>query len=380
MRRIAAAVTALALCGTATAAPSADLMPENYRPAADSDEGGLWMMADTLEKNMQSSPLLVRDAALNAYVKGVVCKVAPDRCQDIRIYILDIPHFNASMAPNGAMQVWTGLLLRARNESQLAFILGHEISHYTLRHTLAEWRRARSTAGQLAFFTVFTAGIGGLAYLAAVDSLMAFSRDEERAADAHGFDLAVAAGYDPAQSTALWREVEAEEKADPHKKEEFSFTKTHPDTAERLVTMEKRAAEAEPKRQDWSVGREAYQAAMQPFRTQWLDEDLALGDYEQSITLLDTLLGDSPNSGVLQYYLGEAYRRRNADGDAQKALDAYHAAVAAGDAPTAVYRGLGLTAMKTGDKAAARDAFQKYLAAAPAADDRSMIEYYLSHL
>ena len=36
--------------------------------------------------------------------------------------------------------------------------------------------------------------------------------------------------------------------------------------------------------------------------------------------------------------------------------------------------------MKTGDDTAAHDAFQHYLDAAPSADDKAMIEYYLAHL
>jgi predicted TPR repeat methyltransferase len=83
---------------------------------------------------------------------------------------------------------------------------------------------------------------------------------------------------------------------------------------------------------------------------------------------------------VLRFFQGETYRRRNTAGDAQKAIDAYRDAAAAGDAPVAVYRGLGITEMKAGDKTAARQAFEQYLAAAPKAGDRAIVEYYLSHL
>ncbi|MDE2181653.1 MAG: M48 family metalloprotease [Alphaproteobacteria bacterium] len=380
-RALASIVAALALCGAQAAAVEPDgTLPLNYRPAPDSDEGGLWMMADTLEKNMQASPLLVRDPALNAYVKGVMCKLVPDRCRTLRIYILDIPYFNAAMAPNGSMQIWTGLLLRTRNEAQLAFVLGHEISHYTLRHTIAEWRRARSTSGTMAFLTIATAGLAGLAYFAALDSLMSFSRDEERAADMHGAQIAADAGYDPTQDATLWREISAEETSRPKRDSEYSFTRTHPTTAERLTTMEKNAESLKTGRANWMVGQDACRRAMQPFRSQWLEEDLSLGNYEGSVTLLNTMIADEPASGELRYYLAEAYRRRNADGDSAKAIAAYREAVATGNAPPAVYRGLGIAEMKLGDKITARDAFEKYLAALPDASDRTMVEYYLTHL
>lgn len=38
--------------------------------------------------------------------------MARDYCADVRVYLIRNPGFNASMAPNGMMQAWTGLLLR----------------------------------------------------------------------------------------------------------------------------------------------------------------------------------------------------------------------------------------------------------------------------
>jgi beta-barrel assembly-enhancing protease len=386
MRRAISAVCALSLvCGSAVAArqtPATSVapLPLGYAPDSTSDEAGLWMEAEKAERAYQSSPLLVRDPALNDYVKGVLCKVVPDRCQSIRIYVLDIPYFNAAMSPNGAMQVWTGLLLRSKNEAQLAYILGHETSHYTLRHTLALWRRARDTTGALAVFTVATLGLGALAYLAAIGELQAYSRNEEREADAHGSELAAAAGYDPGQNAVTWRELLDEEKARPDRDKGFAFLRTHPETQERLATMQKLGDGKAPPPAGWRIDEDAYVKATNPFRTQWLDENVALGQYEESLVMLSYLLQSSPNSGELKFYQGEVYRRRNAAGDSNAAIDAYHAAIATGSAPPTVYRSLGITEMKAGDKDGAREGFQEYLKVAPAAADRAMVEYYLSHL
>ena len=380
-RTMAVLCASLLLCSGAQGAPVPQgTLPLNYQPPSDSDEAGLWMMSDELEKSFKMSPLLVRDPSLNTYVKGVVCKVAPERCASIRVYILDVPYFNAAMSPNGAMQVWTGLLLRTHNEAQLALILGHETSHYTLRHTIDLWRRARSSTGFLTVFTLATGGLGVIAALAVMSSLMAHSRDEEREADTQGIALAAAAGYDPTQNASLWREMLAEEKVTPKHDDVFDFAKTHPATEERLATMEKRAGELVSGRGDWTVGADTYRQAVGSLRERWLEEDLELGHYDASLILLTELLKDEPRSGVLRFFQGETYRRRNTAGDAQKAIDAYREAAAAGDAPAAVYRGLGITEMKAGDKAAAQQAFEQYLAAAPKAGDRAMIEYYLSHL
>lgn len=356
------------------------LVPVDYHPSPDTDEGGLWMIGDRAERQIRTSPLRVQDSALNAYLHKIVCRLAGPYCGSIRIYVLDIPYFEAAMSPNGMLQVWTGFLLRTRNEAQLSFVLGHEISHYLLRHTISQYRRLRDQAGAVAVLGAVTGGLGNLAALGLRGSANAFSRSEEREADARGFELATATGYDPAQSVELWQEELDEETVAPKDKEFEVFAANHPATTERLATLSAMAKAKSPERARWEIGADSYEAALRPFRIQWLNENLALAQFDQSLALVQALLKDEPRSGELQYALGEIYRRRNADGDSARALAAYSAAIAAGGAPNDVYRGLGLTSMKTGDKAAARAALQKYLAAAPSSDDHAMIEFYLSQL
>ena len=101
----------LASCATA---PSADLAP-GEKPARGSTEANLWMVMDRVETQLEASGQVVGDPALDAYLVALVCRLEPERCRNIRIYVVDVPHFNASMAPNGVMQVWTGLLLRTDN-------------------------------------------------------------------------------------------------------------------------------------------------------------------------------------------------------------------------------------------------------------------------
>ena len=366
--------------GPSTAAGQTTL-PSGYRPAADSDEAGLWMMGDKAEENLKTMPTVVRDAALNRYVGGLMCKLDKATCNDTRLYILDIPYTNAAMSPNGAMQVWTGLLLRTRNEAQLACVLGHEMSHYTLRHTLAVWRKAVQMRGATAVLTLVSGGLLGIiAALGSAGELMRFSRDEEREADAQGQDMVAAAGYDPAQCAALWEEQLAEQKAEPDQHDTFVFLRSHPDAAERLATLTARAAAMPQPAKPWTTGAESFHAATKPFRGTWLAEELNRTHYGQSLALMQSLLADDPKSGETQYWMAEVYRRRNDSGDASLALDAYKNAIATGAAPAGAYRGLGLIAMKTGDRSGAQDAFQHYLDAAPSADDRAMVQYYLAHL
>ncbi|HQT53698.1 MAG TPA: M48 family metalloprotease, partial [Phenylobacterium sp.] len=184
------------------------------RPDLASDEGGLWSVSDKAEIGARQSAELDRDPALNAYVRDVACKVARDHCADIRVYVMDRPFFNASMAPNGYTEVWSGTLLRAADEAQLAFILGHEISHFDRNHSLTSWRRRKSTANAMMVLSAGVAVVGVAAassahtydgassimdatrglidvvYLAGMASLFGFDRANELEADRLGLGRA----------------------------------------------------------------------------------------------------------------------------------------------------------------------------------------------
>ena len=51
-----------------------DALPGD-RPAANTDEAELWYIIDRQEEYLKKSPFLVRDPALNNYVRNVTCKV-----------------------------------------------------------------------------------------------------------------------------------------------------------------------------------------------------------------------------------------------------------------------------------------------------------------
>ena len=366
----------LMLC-TAYAAPAAGPLPPNYKPALDTAEGGLWRSFDEFEKEVRLSPLLVQDEALNAYVRKIACDLAGPHCASLRIYVVNDATSNALCAPNGMILVWTGLLLRAQNEAELAFVLGHEISHYIKRHSLLNFEKTRRSTGFLTVLNVATAGLASIGTLIAVGALASYSRDQEREADAGGFELAVGRGYDPRQGALFWENAGEEGGANPNRAKPSPYLASHPATKERLETLNKRAAEIESQTRADLVGAEAHRGAVRPHRSAWLDAELNRGEYAESIVVISQLLKAEANSSDLQYFLGEAYRRRNADGDLAKATASYHAAIGAADAPIAAYRGLGLVALKAGQKDVARDAFAKYLSLAPEANDRAMIQFYL---
>ena len=369
---------ALLCAGTGSVyAAVSELVPPGYRPAPDTEEGGLWAEMDRQEAELKVSPTLVTDEALNTYVRKLVCELDGDHCASLRVYIADDPNSNAMAAPNGMVIVWTGLLLRCQNEAELAFVLGHEITHYLKRHSLLNFQKKIRTTGSYAGLTA-AAGIGQLFGLMAAGTIASYSRDQEREADAGGFDLVVGKGYDPEQGAFFMANTAEEEEADPNRTKSSAYLSSHPDMKERLTVLTKRADDVRARANANITGAEAYRAAIGPYRAAWLEEEFNRGSYGQSVAMIKQLLKGEPQSGELQYYLGEAYRRRNANGDLKNAMTAYQAAIAAMDAPNAAHRGLGLVLLKANQKPVAREEFQKYLSLVPMASDRDAVEYYLA--
>jgi Zn-dependent protease with chaperone function len=386
VKRPIAAIAGLSLMVSSVGALAADYAapPPGYTPDMASDEAGLWMQVDKAEAEIKVSPALIRDEALNKYVRDLVCKLAAEHCGSIRVYIMEVPGFNAYMMPNGAMVVWSGLLFRMENESQLALVLGHELTHYLHRHTLDQFRSMVNTAGAMVFVQVgmAAAGVGilsSLAQLAAAGGLLAHNREQERDADSGGFQVLTANGYDPRQAPAIWRYAADETNANPNHSKAMFFA-THPVPEERMTSMAKRAEELEGTRNDWVVNAEPYHAATDAFLKRWGEDELARGEADESVTLFRRLAAGMPSRGIFQYFLAEAYRKRNAQNDVAAAQSSYRGALACADAPVEAWRGLGLVAMKAGDNAVAKDAFTQYRSNAPDAGDKAMIDFYLTQL
>jgi predicted Zn-dependent protease len=353
------------------------------RPPISSDEAGLWLLSDKYEDQLRTSGSMVRDPALNDYAKGVVCRLAGAYCGDIRVYLVRRPGMNASMVPNGTMAVWTGLLLRARNEAQLATILAHEIGHYLRRHGMQAMRDARDKSAAALFFSVGFGVVGvpaagDLVALGLVGSMYAFSRDNEREADDIGIRIMARAGYDPREAAKVWANLIAEVKNDEESKDRAIFFATHPEREERLETLAALAESLLPAVAEPRLGRAEHEAAIGPHRLGFLIDELQHRRYARLEPLLGMLAADGFRTGEVRYAEGEMYRLRGKEGDDAKALAAYEAAEVSGGAPAELYRSAGLVRLRQGDRAKAVSAFARYLELLPDATDREMIRMMMA--
>ena len=357
---------------------SAEVAPINapgYVPT-EKDERGLWMQSEEAERELKQSSFIIRDPALNAYVRSVFCKtVGEAECKDVRVYISRTPYFNAYMAPNGMMVVYSGLFLRARDEAQLASILGHEYTHYRARHSIKGFRDLKKQLGT----AVWLAPIGGsLLVTSFIGAYFEHSRDMEAEADAGSIPMLVKAGYDPKAASAVWEQLRAEMDATAaargkksRKDKDRGIFASHPPTAELMTVLAKLAADANVTAATDNQ-RAAYRAALAPFWADFVEDQIKLNDFGATEFLLGFLAKEGWSADLL-YARGELYRSRGRPEDLTQAADFYRKAVAEPNAPIEAWRGLGLALLRSGAHDEGKAALKNYLGKRPDASDKAMI-------
>lgn len=383
-RRLILGCGCAALAGLASRAGLGDWTPPSRfaRPDPATDEGGLWALMDREERRLRQSGFVIRDRALQDYVAGIACRLAGEHCPDVRVYIVRTPLFNASMAPNGMMQVWTGLLLRTTSEAQLAAVIGHEIGHYLSRHSIERLRdaKSRSAFGQFLGILLSAAGaggVGGIAQLALLAGMLAYSRDQEREADGIGLNLMSRAGYAATEASKVWSNLLEELKAGAAERDEYwsesVLFATHPPAEERHQAL----AAAAAARPGGRVGEAEHRRALGRYRAEFLAEELKQRRFGETRVMLDRMMRALPGDGELRFFLGELYRVRAQDEDLKQALAAYREAEAMTGAPPEMYRSMGLVLRQLGEDARAVAAFARYLELRPDAPDAALIRTYM---
>ncbi len=364
----------------------APLVGPGYRPT-EKDEIGIWQLMERAEEEIAGSNLLIQDPKLTGYLKNLIGTVGGPAAKDFRIYLARVPDFNAMMFPSGFAVVFSGLLLRMRNEAQLAGVIAHEAGHFLRRHQIRAWRDTRRKTDLFAIGSML-AGIGGagagvylgnyvqLAQLGTLLSLFKYSRDMEAEADAMGIKQLAETGYAPIEMANIWQQLIGEEYASARyrgkSRRHGSIFDSHPSTDARMRDLRLDAAEVTVPGRAYDSGRARYLSTIAEIRPTLLDDQVKLNDPGASEYLIQTLAQDGWN-GLLRFYEGEVWRLRNRPGDDVRAAQSYAAAVVYPDAPADAWRWHGISLMKQGRQAEAKAAFGRYLKIKPDAPDAAWV-------
>lgn len=156
---------------------------------------------------------------------------------------------NAWCMPGGKIVVYSGILPITKDDTGLATVLGHEVSHALANHGqqrmsagLLQQLGAVGTAAAIGNKSAETQQIAMTAYGAVTQygGMLPFSRNHESEADRIGLILMAIAGYNPEQAVTFWERMSANSggQAPPE------FMSTHPSDATRIAQIKALIPEA----------------------------------------------------------------------------------------------------------------------------------------
>lgn len=185
------------------------------------------------------------DGKVNRYVSCVADAITthlnPEWRGSWEVVVFEDDSANAFALPGKKIGVHTGIFKMAKNQDQLATVLGHEVAHVLAQHS-AERLSLQSVAGtgtQLIGIMLGEsrqkANVMALLGLGAQYGLvLPYGRTQESEADVVGLELMAKAGFDPRASVQLWKNMSAGSNGQPPE-----FLSTHPSHSTRINGLNK---------------------------------------------------------------------------------------------------------------------------------------------
>ncbi|MEN8215213.1 MAG: M48 family metallopeptidase [Pseudomonadota bacterium] len=199
----------------------------------------------------QKTPIEVNDSD-NRFVNCIanaILQVSNSPVKQWEIVVFRDDTANAFALPGGKIGVHTGLLKIAKNQHQLAAVIGHEIAHVLADHSnerasqqfavQAGMSLAQALSNPRSQKAQMWLGVLGLG--AQFGILLPYSRIHESEADEMGLYLMAKAGFDPRESIKLWQNMGRSDGGQPPE-----FLSTHPSHNTRIARLKQGLRRAMP--------------------------------------------------------------------------------------------------------------------------------------
>lgn len=197
-------------------------------------------------------PTYIDDPEVNDYLTSLgqrLVAASTDPAGDFHFFGIRDSQVNAFAMFGGYIGINSGLILTALNESEVAGVVAHEVSHVTQSHLARQIsaQKQQSVLGMIAMGIALLAArsnaqaaMGGIvgAEAAMVQSQLAFSRDFEREADRVGYDILQKAGFDPRGMADFFERLQRSTRV--YENNAPVYMRTHPLTVERISDMQNR--------------------------------------------------------------------------------------------------------------------------------------------
>lgn len=372
-------ITFLGGCYSATKPLS---LPENE--VISTYEKRLWKHAEEEQRAIGERDMLCNNEELRHYLNELAKKINPvntDKTFSFQVEVIKSPRFDAFSYPNGLIYLTTGILVRIDNEAQLAFILGHEMAHCMLKHTLKSFtylknRSTFSEGGSIGRAYPIGSETEGISFdsLTSKYAMLGYLQEFEIEADNKGLELIIKAGYDVGEVlkvfTYLSEELNAASLTASHS---FSF---HTDLQRRSNNY-KRMLNRLMDRNEGIKCAERFLTKTQGIILDNVQLDLKVGRFNSAQRGTNKFLSVHPNNARAHYLLGEIARQRGKGDDFLRAQASYKRAVTIKPTFSEPYKAMGLLYYKQGKKKLAKRSFELCLSLSPQRQDKHYILGYL---
>ena len=176
------------------------------------------IVGDAVMRQMRGQSPVISDPVLDEYLQDVGNRLvvhADNAKFPFEFFWVNNDAINAFAFFGGHIGVHTGLMRRAENESELASVLAHEISHVTQRH-IARRMQAQQRSSPLALASLIggvliamanpEAGIAAMQAGSAASTQLQidYTRSNEQEADRIGIAMLARAGFDPGAAASFF--------------------------------------------------------------------------------------------------------------------------------------------------------------------------------
>lgn len=256
------ACAALALTGGLSLA-SHDLLGQGIFGLSEEQELELGKQAAA---EIEKEEPILQDATVTRYIDALgqaLVRTSQRSNIPYTFKVVDSEAVNAFALPGGYIYVNRGLIEAASNESELAGVLAHEVSHVVARHSAEQVKKLQITGLGLGILGAIlgdgkAAQIGNVAsQLVATGVFLKYSREAEREADRLGAQNLYDTGYDPRAMVTFFEKLADMRQREPNKFE--TFFSSHPDPRERAENV-KDLISSFPYRSDLRVDSRSFQA------------------------------------------------------------------------------------------------------------------------
>jgi predicted Zn-dependent protease len=173
------------------------------------------------------------------------------------VVVFNSDDVNAFALPGGRIGVYTGLLKVAKNQDQLAAVIGHEVSHVLAQHSNERLSQSQvANMGMAAADSILKNSTTKAPAMAALGMgvqygvLMPYSRAHETEADVLGLQLMALAGFKPQESVTLWNNMAAASKGNAP----LEILSTHPSDQTRIRQLQTLVPQVQPLYQQAQAG------------------------------------------------------------------------------------------------------------------------------